>query len=90
MTFGADTLADASRPGVVLRGSPKLNDAAGDPALHVTHCRLFQEAREPKAAVALHLTNYNFVRIHSTLRISPAMEAGITDHLWTWEELLAT
>ena len=43
-----------------------------------------------KAAVALHFAHYNLIRIHSTLRISPAMAAGITDHLWTWEELLAT
>lgn len=42
-----------------------------------------------KAAVALHFANYNLVRVHSTLRCSPAMAAGITDHLWTWEELLA-
>jgi IS1 family transposase len=42
-----------------------------------------------KAAVALHFAHYNFVRVHRTLRVTPAMEAGITDHIWTWEEVLA-
>jgi IS1 family transposase len=41
-----------------------------------------------KAAVALHFAHYNFVRIHSTLRITPAMAAGITNHVWTIEDLL--
>jgi IS1 family transposase len=34
------------------------------------------------AAVALHFMHYNFVRIHQTLRITPAMAAGVTDKLW--------
>lgn len=33
-------------------------------------------------AVALHMTYYNFVRVHSKLRVSPAMAAGVTDRLW--------
>lgn len=41
-----------------------------------------------KAALALHFAHYNFMRIHKTLRITPAMEAGIADHVWEWEELL--
>jgi hypothetical protein len=31
----------------------------------------------------------NFVRIHQTLRVTPAMEAGISDHVWTFEDLAA-
>jgi hypothetical protein len=31
---------------------------------------------------------YNFVRIHQTLRVTPAMEAGITDHLWSVEKIV--
>jgi transposase-like protein/IS1 family transposase len=42
-----------------------------------------------KAAVALHFAYYNFCRVHSSLRVTPAMEAGITDHVWTISELLA-
>ena len=41
-----------------------------------------------KAALALHFAHYNFMRIHKTLRITPAMEAGIADHVWEWGELL--
>jgi IS1 family transposase len=41
------------------------------------------------AALALYFAYYNFVRIHQTLRVTPAMEAGITDHVWTIEEMLS-
>jgi IS1 family transposase len=41
-----------------------------------------------EAAVALHFMHYNFCRIHKTLRVTPAMEAGITDHVWTLEEII--
>jgi hypothetical protein len=39
-------------------------------------------------AVSLHFTYYNLCRIHQTLRVTPAMEAGVTDHVWSIEELL--
>lgn len=39
------------------------------------------------AAVALHMMAYNFVRQHKTLRVSPAMAAGVTKHLWSVEEI---
>lgn len=38
-------------------------------------------------AVALHFAHYNFCRVHQTLRVTPAMEAGITDHVWSIEDL---
>lgn len=41
-----------------------------------------------KNAYALHFAFYNFCRVHQTLRVTPAMEAGITDHIWSIEELL--
>jgi len=41
------------------------------------------------AAVALHFTHDNFCRIHQTLRVTSAMEAGIADHVWEVEELVA-
>ena len=41
-----------------------------------------------EAAIALHFFHYNFMRIHQTLRITPAMEAGIAKSFWTWEEFL--
>jgi IS1 family transposase len=40
-----------------------------------------------RAAVALHFAHYNFVRIHQTLRVTPAMAAQLTDHLWDLSEL---
>ena len=39
-------------------------------------------------AVALHFMYCNFVRIHSTIKVTPAMEAGLTDHLWDLAELV--
>lgn len=38
-------------------------------------------------AIALHFMHYNFGRIHKTLRVTPAMEAGIANHVWTLEEI---
>ena len=38
-------------------------------------------------AVALHFMFYNFGRIHKTLRVTPAMESGIADHVWSLEEI---
>jgi IS1 family transposase len=38
-------------------------------------------------AVALYFMHYNFCRVHKTLRVTPAMEAGLTDHVWELEEL---
>ncbi len=40
------------------------------------------------AAVCLHFAHYNFVRVHRTLRCTPAMAAGVTDRLWSIETLL--
>jgi len=40
-------------------------------------------------AFALHSVYYNFVKIHETLRVTPAMEAGVSDHVWNFEELAA-
>lgn len=40
-------------------------------------------------AVALYFMYYNFCRVHKTLRVTPAMEAGVADHVWTVEELAA-
>ena len=41
------------------------------------------------AAICLHFAWYNFCRIHRSLRVTPAMEAGIADHVWEVRELLA-
>jgi hypothetical protein len=38
--------------------------------------------------MAIYAMHYNFCRIHQTLRVTPAMEAGISDHLWDLEEIV--
>jgi IS1 family transposase len=40
------------------------------------------------AAIALHFVHYNFCRVHKTLRVTPAMQAGLSNHVWTIEELV--
>jgi hypothetical protein len=39
------------------------------------------------AAVALYLMYYNFGRVNQTLRVTPVMEAGVTGHVWSVEEI---
>ncbi|PYY00251.1 MAG: hypothetical protein DMG64_17325 [Acidobacteria bacterium] len=41
-----------------------------------------------KAAIALHFAHYNFCRVHGSLRITPAMAAGISESVWGVEQLL--
>jgi IS1 family transposase len=40
-------------------------------------------------ALALYFVFYNFLRIHKTLRVTPAMAAGLTDRVWSWEDIIA-
>jgi IS1 family transposase len=48
-----------------------------------------RKLRNLKAAVALYFAHYNLCRVHGSLRVTPAMQAGITDHVWTLSDLLA-
>jgi hypothetical protein len=41
------------------------------------------------AVVSLHFMHYNFCRVHETLGTTPAVAAGITDHVWKLSELIA-
>ena len=41
-----------------------------------------------KAAIAVHFAHYNFCRIHQTLRVTPAMAAGIETELWSLDRLV--
>lgn len=41
------------------------------------------------AAYCLHFASYNFCRVHQTIRVTPAMESKLTDHVWDLAELLA-
>jgi len=47
-----------------------------------------KKLENPKAAVPLHSCHYNFVRIHGSLRMTPAMAAGVTKNLWTIRDLI--
>ena len=38
--------------------------------------------------MAIYAMHYNFCKIHGSLRVTPAMEAGLTDHVWTLEEIV--
>ncbi|WP_188663344.1 DDE-type integrase/transposase/recombinase [Arenimonas soli] len=48
-----------------------------------------KKAENHAHAVALHFMYYNFGRIHKTLRVTPAMEAGVASHVWRLEEIAA-
>ena len=50
---------------------------------------LSKKVENHAAAVALHFSHYNFARIHKSLRVTPAMAAGIADHVWSYEEIAA-
>ena len=50
----------------------------------------FSKKLNLKAAVSVFMAWYNFCRVHQTLRVTPAMEAGLTDHIWTIQGLLVT
>lgn len=41
------------------------------------------------AAISMHYMHYNFCRIHQSLRITPAMAAGVSDHVWSLDEVIA-
>ena len=49
----------------------------------------FEEVENHAAAVALYFMFYNFGRVHQTLRVTPAIEAGIADRVWSIEEIVA-
>ena len=50
----------------------------------------FSKKTENHAAmVSLYFMYYNFARVHQTLRVTPAMEARLTDHVWSLEELVS-
>jgi hypothetical protein len=49
-----------------------------------------QKIENHRHMLAISFMRYNFCRIHQTLRVTPAMEAGITDHVWSLEEIVAS
>ena len=49
---------------------------------------LSKKVENHAAAIALYFMYYNFGRIHQTLRVTPAMEAGVANHVWSVEEIV--
>ena len=50
----------------------------------------FSKKRENlQAALSLHFYWYNFMKVHTTLRMTPAMKAGLTKHIWDWQDLFS-
>ena len=47
-----------------------------------------KKLRNHKAAVALYVAHYNLCRVHETIRVTPAMALGVSDHIWTIGELV--
>jgi hypothetical protein len=47
-----------------------------------------KKAENYAAMVAIHFLYFNFGRIHKTLRVTPAMAAGLADHIWSLEEIV--
>jgi len=60
----------------------------GASPVHSTDQCLLQEDRHAHA-LSLYFVLYNFVRMHKALRMSPAMAAGVADHLWSMEDIVA-
>lgn len=65
------------------------HDANVDAPLHSLTNAFSKRVESHAAAIALHFIHYNFARVHKTLRITPAMAAGISDHIWNYEEIAA-
>ena len=59
-----------------------------DAAVHKAVKRLFRKGRQPRYSVAIHFMHYNFVRIHQSLRVTPAMAAGVTPKLWSLTDMV--
>jgi hypothetical protein len=69
-------------------GTPEPYHADADSQTYTIDERLFSQVENLWAALCLHFAYYNFCRIHKSLRVRPAMQAGITDRVWDIAELL--
>ena len=64
------------------------DDPARHAQIYAVDCGAFKENRQPSLRDALHFVHYNFARICQSIRCTPAMEAGISSHVWSIEELV--
>ncbi len=77
-------------PGTSELATPVMNSTDTDDTIprHPTAVKFRVENHV--AMLAIHYMHYNFARIHKTLRVTPAMEAGVSTHVWTIEEIVAS
>jgi hypothetical protein len=68
--------------------SNKITRCSGPTLVHVRLTNGFSNKIENHGySLALHYMHYNFCRIHKSLRVTPAMEAGVSNHVWSVEEI---
>lgn len=80
-------MPDGRNPAVVTLG--RLGGLKGGKARAAKLTNAFsKKLANHAAAVALHFMHYNFCRIHQTLRVTPAMAADVTDHVWEIGEIV--
>jgi hypothetical protein len=72
-----------------LRGAAEPLDADARAPVHTADERVLEEVENHASALALYFVYYNFRRAHQTLRVTPAMEAGISDHVWRIADIVA-
>jgi hypothetical protein len=65
------------------------HDPHGHAPFHAPNEWFSKKAENHAHALALHFLHYNFARVHKTLRVTPAMEAGIASHVWTLGDIVA-
>lgn len=83
ISFGKGAVSDR-----MLNGDSTRNDADEHaPVTRLTN-GFSKKVENHESAIALHFMYYNFCRIHQTLRVTPAMEAGVSDHVWSLDELI--
>jgi hypothetical protein len=70
------------------RGTAKSHNESADFEIHAAHECVQPKLEGHRSAIALHVAYYNRRRIHVSLRVTLAMEVGITDRVWTLTELL--
>lgn len=73
---------------VICRGQQSHHADAHAPVYEIDHA-FSKKIENHAAAIALHTMYYNFVRVHQTLKVTPAMAAGVTDKLCEMDDLVA-
>jgi hypothetical protein len=61
----------------------------GKPSHDAAHQRFLDESKNHTHMMAIYFMHYNFVRIHQTLKVSPAIAAGVTSKLWEEADMVA-